>query len=142
MLRRVGAAIQAVIAPSALAALLPSDVRTIVDGSVVEARGRGHVEAVVVDAAGRRETVPCDALVLAAALVPRDGLLRQAVDGVVNGAGDVVEPGCTIERAMASGREAGLARPGCPARCRRPGVGAPPDGGIVCPARMSAPRSW
>lgn len=93
----------AVIAPGALAVRVPAGVEVLHDGAVVAALGRGAVRAVVVETAGGRRTIACDALVLALGFEPRNSLLRQALIELVQGAGDVVLPGCTPEEAEASG---------------------------------------
>ena len=129
--RRAGTVIRAVVAPAAIAAQLPPGTPVAVDGVVVEARGGRRLRAVVVESAAGRTIVPCDALVVSLGFVPRDGLLRQASVAIVNGAGDVVEPGCSVERAAASG-EAAAERPQSAPVTAVPGVGAPPTGGIVC----------
>jgi len=81
----------------------------VVQGEVVEARGRKRLKAVVVESDGSRKTIPCDALALSLGLEPRDGLLRMAAGLPVVGAGDVVAPGCSFEEAEAAGRAAALA---------------------------------
>lgn len=97
-------AVVAAVVPATLASRVPAGVEVIADGHVVEALGSGAVRAVVVQAAGRRRTVPCDTLVLSLGLEPRDGLFRQAVAESVCAAGDVLNPGCSAEEAEASGR--------------------------------------
>ena len=95
--------IVAVVAPDGLAGQVPAGIEVIADGAIVAARGNGTLSAVVVQTAGGRRVLACDALVLALGFQPRDGLLRQAVLEPVQGAGDVVSPGCTIAEAEASG---------------------------------------
>ncbi len=109
--RDAGASVVAVVAPRALAARVPAGVEVLHDGAVVAAFGRrgvlagsdGGLRAVVVATGGGRRTIACDALVLGLGLEPRDGLLRQAVCEPVQGAGEVVSPGCTLAEAEASG---------------------------------------
>ena len=100
-----------------------------VRGEVVAARGRKRVKAVVVESDGGRKTIPCDALVLSLGLEPRDGLLRMAAGLPVAGAGEVVAPGCSLEEAEVSGREAALGdtSPGL-----TPGPVPLARGGFVC----------
>jgi len=130
-LHKSGTVIRLVVAPSAIAAQVPSGIPVVPDGKVVEARGGRTLRAVVIAGPAGRTVVPCDALAVSLGFVPRDGLLRQASVAIVNGAGDVVEPGCTVARAIASG-EAAADRPLSAPMSAAPGVGAPPDGGIVC----------
>ena len=99
-----GAAVVAAVVPAALATRVPTGIEVIVDGAVVEASGAGALQSVVIEAAGRRRTVPCDTLVLSIGLEPRDGLLRQAMFESVRGAGDVTHAGCSEDEAEASGR--------------------------------------
>ena len=113
--RDSGASVVAVVAPRALAARVPAGVEVLHDGAVVAALGRRGVigwgggwggnslRAVVVATGGGRRTIACDALVLGLGLEPRNGLLRQAVSEPVQGAGEVVSPGCTLAEAEASG---------------------------------------
>jgi sarcosine oxidase subunit alpha len=142
-LRRAGTVIRHVVAPAAIAAQLrasgsasgsPSGAASpspIVDGVVVEARGGRRLSAVVIQSRAGRTVVPCDALVVSLGFVPRDSLLRQASVAIMNGAGDVVEPGCSVDRAVASGEAAADRLQSAPVSAV-PGVGAPPTGGIVC----------
>ena len=138
-LRRVGVTIRALLVPASLAALMPADLEMVVDGSVIGAKGGGgkRLRSVVINGPGGRgrRTILCDALIVAAPLVPRDGLLRQAIDvagsALVAGAGDVAEPGCTIERAMASGARAGRRVP-TPSRPSAGLATAAPRDGIMC----------
>jgi sarcosine oxidase, subunit alpha len=99
----------AVVTPGRLAEQIPAGLEVIADGAVVAALGGGALRAVVVQTAAARRTIACDALVLSLGLQPRDGLLRQAVLEPVLGAGDVLDPGCTIAEAEAAGSAAGLA---------------------------------
>jgi len=80
------------------------------DAGVVSAHGRGRLTSVRIERGGTEERIRCDALVVASARVPRDGLLRQAagIEGVV-GAGEAVEPNADLAAAIASGRRAGAA---------------------------------
>jgi sarcosine oxidase subunit alpha len=72
----------------------------------VAAIGRKRLSAVIIKTSNRRFLLRCDALVLSLGLVARDGLLRQAKGLPVIAAGDVAEPGCTLDRALESGRQA------------------------------------
>lgn len=106
-LRKKGVVIRAALVPAALASEVSSEVPQLVDGEVLEARGRRKVTSVVVrSGSGRTDVIACDTLVLSLGFTPRDGLLRQAANGVAVGAGDVVMPGCSLEEAIASGEEA------------------------------------
>jgi sarcosine oxidase, subunit alpha len=77
---------------------------TIATAEIEQALGRRQLSAVV--AGGTR--ISADALALSLTLVPRDGLLRQGRGLPVVGAGDAVDPGCTLAEAEASGRRAAL----------------------------------
>jgi len=101
----------------------------VVEGTVVEAFGKGRVSGVRIAAVGGDRTFTCDGLVVAVGLAPRDGLLRMAGDEPVLVAGDAALPGCSLEEAEASGRAAGRGDdPGS-----RPAVDAPlGDAGYVC----------
>jgi len=101
----------------------------VLDGEIVEARGRRSVTGVVVAHGAARRAYPCDALVLALGLLPRDELARQGTDLPVVAAGDAAQPGCSLEQAEASGRRAGLGD-GAPAR--DVALPAAPTAGIVC----------
>jgi hypothetical protein len=102
-----GTQVAAVVIPRQLVASVPEGIRTIVDGTVVRANGRSHLRSVVIATRTGTTKIGCDTLVLALGLVARDGLLRQAPEASVTGVGDVVEPGCSVRAAIASGREAG-----------------------------------
>ncbi len=111
-IRDPGCTVVAVVAPRELAARVPAGVEVLHDGAVVAALGRAMgrgagVRAVVVETGAGRRTVECDAVVLALGCEPRNGLLRQADAGTVQGAGEVVLPGCTLAEAEASGVAAG-----------------------------------
>jgi len=131
VLRSAGVQICRVVAPSAVAAKMPNGLPVSINGEVVAARGRRHVTSVVIAQGGRQETVTCDTLVLSLGYAPRDGLLRQAVYCTVDGAGDVVLPGGSVESAIVAGRNAAR---------RAPAVAPPepnalppaPTAGIVC----------
>jgi sarcosine oxidase, subunit alpha len=132
-LQNAGVAIRLAVAPAALASRLPKEIPSLVDGEVVEAKGRRHVKAVVVRTpSGGRQVVPCDTLVLSLGFSPRDGLLRQAQEGTVNGAGDAVTPGCSVEEAMASGKEAALRSATMPVESSVANLPPAPTDGIVC----------
>lgn len=106
VLHRAGVSIAAVVAPRRIAEQIPPGDRVIADGEIASAHGRGRVRRVVIRAGGRREVVACDTLVLSLGLIPRDGLLRQAGPEDVVGAGDVVQPGCSLDEAIQSGHDA------------------------------------
>jgi sarcosine oxidase subunit alpha len=125
-----GVELAAVVAPAGLADRFPTGTRVIRDGRVVQARGRNRVHAAVVESDAGRETIRCDALVCALGLEPRAGLLRQVVEELVIGAGEVVRPGCSLDEAMASGRAAGSGVGGDVAATTAPV--ATPDSGFVC----------
>ncbi len=78
----------------------------VADGPVVSAEGRRQVDAVVVRTASGRERIACDTLVLSLGWAPRDALLRMGTTDEVVGAGDVVQPGCSLDAAEESGRRA------------------------------------
>ncbi len=73
------------------------------DVRIEGALGRKSVLAVSLEGRGR---LSCDALVISRAFAPRDSLLRQGQGLPVVGAGQVVLPGCSLEEAEASGRQA------------------------------------
>ena len=128
-LRAAGVEIRAVLAPGALAASVPAEIRALADGEVVQASGRGRLARVEVAHPGGRETIACDGLVLSTGLVPRDSLLRQAEGLPVAGAGDAVLPGCSLEGATESGRAAAPGGAGAPAAAD---PGPPVAAGCVC----------
>ncbi len=105
------------------------EVRLLEGAEVLEARGRQGVRSVVVSDGSRRERLDCDALVLSLGLSPRDGLLRQGAGLPAVGAGDVVEPGCSLERAEESGRRAVLDEGAAAADVALP---RPAATGVVC----------
>lgn len=104
--RSGNSAVVAAVVPAALAIKVPAGIEVIVDGAVEKAKGRSTVRAVVIQSPRGRRTITCDALVLSLGLQPRDGLLRQAAGDPVQGAGEVLLPGCSPEVAEASGHEA------------------------------------
>ena len=124
-----GVDVAAAALPEHLADRLPAHVRWIPDGRVVAARGRKRLGSVVVESGDDRENLPCDGLVLSLGLVGRDGLLRQGMGLPVVGAGEVVAPGCELEVAIASGRDAALGVSGpAPIAALPPS----PTAGIAC----------
>ena len=127
-LRAGGVHLAAVVAHDGLGPRLPAGVSAIPGGEVVSARGRGKVEGVVVESKRGRRTISCDALVLSLGLVPRDGLLRQAVGLPATGAGDVVLPGCSTEEAAESGRQSA----GGHSPAARRSLPPPAQAGFVC----------
>jgi sarcosine oxidase subunit alpha len=103
---------------------------TLVTGRVLEARGRGRVGAVTVLTPEGRRAYACDALVLSLGWAPRDSLLRMSEEPTVVGAGEVVQPGCSLEQAEASGRAAARGEPAEPRAAEPwPVLGS---GGYVC----------
>ena len=132
-LRNAGVAIRMAVIPSALASRLPKDIPSMIDGEVVEARGRRHVSEVVVQSpSGAREVVPCDTLVLSLGLSPRNGLLRQAQHCIVNGAGEVLTPGSSLDEAGLSGRAAARQSVAAPVPQLESHLPPAPKTGIVC----------
>jgi sarcosine oxidase subunit alpha len=131
-LAAAGVAIVAVLASGDIERSLPAGT-PVVDGHVVSASGRRHLDGVVIRDDGGERRIPCDALVLATGLAPRDGLLRMGSELAVLGAGDVVSPGCTPEEAILDGARAGRGEPATTATVAscgdRGGLGS---GGIVC----------
>jgi len=104
VLERAGVSPAAVLVPSALAGRVPAGRPVIADGSVVEARGSGRVSGAVVRSSSGDQTYPCDTIVVSLPLEPRDRLLRQLEATLVVGAGDVVAPGASLDKAAESGR--------------------------------------
>ena len=100
-------------------------VRHLPAEAVTRIEGRGRVERV----AGERLKTPCDAVVFALGLVPRDSLLRQGHGLPVSGAGEVVVPGCSLAEAEAGGRDAGAGQGQGVAEVALP---ASPRDGYVC----------
>src|SRR5206468_8444822 len=92
-----GVEIAAVLVPKELESSVPTAVGEVFNGArVVRAIGRKHVREVEIRTAdGSRRVISCDGLILSLGLSPRDGLLRMG-DGVM-GAGDVIQPGCSVE---------------------------------------------
>jgi sarcosine oxidase, subunit alpha len=106
-LRAAGVELVEVLASGSVVALVPSEVPVTVDGRIVRAEGRRHLSAVVVGDADGDRRIPCDTLVLADGLAPRDGLLRMGSELPVVGVGDVADPGCAPEEAARTGALAG-----------------------------------
>ena len=79
---------------------------TLVAGRVLEARGGRQVASVTILTPEGRRAFACDALVLSLGWAPRDPLLRMTEDPNVLGAGEVIQPGCSLQEAEASGRAA------------------------------------
>jgi len=98
-IRQAGVSVRAVLAPAPLAARVAPGVPVLPDSRVVMAEGRSRVRAVIVDGPGGRQRIPCDALVLALGLVPRDNLARQAraASIAVDWAGEVASAGAASE---------------------------------------------
>jgi sarcosine oxidase subunit alpha len=131
VLRQAGVTIAQVIVSRSLASRVPKNIPAIVDGQVIRAHGKRHLSAVTVMTSSGAMTIACDALVLSLGLVPRDGLLRQAQNCVVNAGGDLLMPGCSLEQAIASGRESALRTIAIPGTSQAALPSAPKDG-IVC----------
>ena len=109
-IQRAGVAVSAVLAPAQLASRVGAGVSVMPDSRVVEAEGRASVRAVVVDGPGGRTRIPCDTLVLALGLVPRDNLVRQAraASVEVTVAGDVASTGENSAAALPSAPTCGV----------------------------------
>jgi sarcosine oxidase, subunit alpha len=131
VLRASGVEIRRVVAPAAVAARAPSGLPILINGEVVAALGRRHVNAVIVKHDGQRDKIPCDSLVLSLGYTPRDGMLRQAVHCTVDGAGDVVLPGGSVDSAILSGRNAARQAPAV-APPEPNALPPSPTAGIVC----------
>jgi sarcosine oxidase subunit alpha len=132
-LRAGGVAIEAVVrvpgADLGTEAAVAFEGIEVVEGTLVEALGRGHVSGVRVAAVGGDRGFTCDGVIVSIGLAPRDGLLRMAVDEPAFAAGDAALPGCSLEEAEASGRAAARGRDAG----SRPTVAAPLGGeGYVC----------
>lgn len=119
-----GVDVEAALVPGHLAAEVSGGIRVIVDGRIEKAVGRKAVRGLVVGG----ETIGCDHVVVSLGFVPRDGLLRQGSGLPVVGAGDTVRPGCSLDDALESGRNA-LGAP--PAVTPAPSAD-PPTAGVVC----------
>ena len=83
-----GTSVIAAIVPAAFVDEVPRQTEAIVDGELIEAKGRGRVRSVHVREQGERRRIACDALVLSMGLAPRDELARMAVDEPVEVVGD------------------------------------------------------
>jgi sarcosine oxidase subunit alpha len=118
---------------------------TVIDGQIVEARGRTSVRSVVIDRGSAAEEFACDALVLSLGLTPRDGLALQAAglqletrpsgprwagEPAVVAIGDADSPGLSVDDVQEQGRRAGIGAH----IASQTGVKLPqsPLGGIVC----------
>ncbi|HZP89925.1 MAG TPA: FAD-dependent oxidoreductase [Actinomycetota bacterium] len=119
-------------------------------GSLAAAEGRRGVRRVVIQTDGLSERIACDALVLSTIRLPRDALLRMAVDpadgssrGTVTGAGEVVAPGCSLDQAAESGARAGRGEAVLASEPSTPAFGA---AGFVCPCEdvsvVDLERAW
>ncbi|MEO8276747.1 MAG: 2Fe-2S iron-sulfur cluster-binding protein [Thermoanaerobaculia bacterium] len=95
--------IVAAIVPAELADRVPDGIERVVGGRIRAAFGRSALRGVVIEVDGTLRKRACDALVLALGWEPRDSLLRQADLEPVSGAGEVVQVGCSIAEAEASG---------------------------------------
>lgn len=103
---------------------------TVVEGRIVEARGRKELHSVVIERGSAREELACDALVLARGLVARDGLALQAAGLPVVAVGDAATAGLALAEAEEQGRRAGRGE----AAAVAPEAALPeaPRQGIVC----------
>jgi sarcosine oxidase subunit alpha len=106
------------------------EVTTIGDGTVIEARGRKSISSVIIERAGRRERLRCDALVLAQGLVPRANLALQAAGLAVATIGDAASPGLELDAAQEQGTSVGTLGQFTPEA--EPPLPEPPKRGIVC----------
>jgi sarcosine oxidase subunit alpha len=110
-LREAGVDVVAAVVPDSLAGRVPAGVPVVRNGRVGKAEGRKEVRAVVVLTASGPQRIDCDAVVLSLGFAPRDALLRMGADLPVGGAGEVVQPGCSLDEAVESGRKAGGGEP-------------------------------
>jgi len=113
-LRDSGVEIAAALVPADLAASVPDGIEVLAGATLVRARGRKQVRSVRVRTASSGErSIACDTVVVALGMSPRDGLLRMAAELPLAtdpvGAGEVVDPGCSLEEAEANGARAGRA---------------------------------
>jgi sarcosine oxidase subunit alpha len=133
-LRETGVQILAVIAPSDVASLVPEDIEVLADAELVRVRGRKQVRSVELRTGSGTRSISCDVVVAALGLSPRDGLLRMAAElplpTAAVGAGEVVDPGCSLEAAEASGECAG--RGEASASATSEALPALPSRGYVC----------
>jgi sarcosine oxidase, subunit alpha len=83
-----GTRVVAALVPAAFVDDVPRETEAIVDGELVQARGHGRLQSVVVRERGERRRIACDTLVLSMGLAPRDELARMAVDEPVRLVGD------------------------------------------------------
>lgn len=105
-LRKAGVRVVGAVVPENLVSLIPTDIPTIPAGRVIAARGRKRIKAAVIESPQGRQVIQCDLLVLSLGLTPRTNLLRQGNGLAVTGAGDVIAPGCSLDEAIESGRQA------------------------------------
>jgi sarcosine oxidase subunit alpha len=116
-LRASGVEIAAALVPADLAARVPDGIDVLAGASLLRVRGRKQVRSVQVQTASSGErSIACDSVVVALGMSPRDGLLRMAaelpLDTAPVGAGEVIDPGCSLEAAEASGARAGRGEAG------------------------------
>jgi len=128
-LRAAGVGVVGVVADDAVADLLPTGT-PIVAGDVARVEGSRGVTAVVVRGPDGERAIACDALVLCTPREPRDALLRMGSEFGAVGAGEVVDPGCGLERAVESGDRAGRGLTVDAAEAAS--ASAPESVGIVC----------
>ena len=119
-LRDSGVEIAAALVPADLAARVPDGVEVLAGATLVRARGRKQVRSVQVHTAASAERrITCDTVVAALGMSPRDGLLRMAaelpLDTAPVGAGEVIDPGCSLEEAEEGGARAGRGEAGADA---------------------------
>jgi sarcosine oxidase subunit alpha len=137
MLRDSGVEIAAALVPADLATSVPDGVEVLADATLVRVRGRKRVRSVQVQtAASEKRRIACDTVVAALGMSPRDGLLRMAaelpLDTAPVGAGEVIDPNCSLEAAEEGGARAGRGEAG--AAAAKPVAALPdvPTRGYVC----------
>lgn len=136
-LRDSGVEIAAALVPAELAACVPDGIEVLTGATVIRARGRKQVRSVQVQTAPSGErSIACDTVVAALGMSPRDGLLRMAaelpLDTAPVGAGEVIDPGCSLEAAEASGTRAGRGEAGADAETSVSVLPDVPECGYVC----------
>jgi sarcosine oxidase subunit alpha len=136
-LRDSGVEIAAALVPADLAASVPDGVEVLADATLVRARGRKQVRSVQVHTASSEERrIACDTVVAALGMSPRDGLLRMAaelpLDTATVGAGEVIDPGCSLDAAEESGARAGRGEAGADAATPVSVLPDVPTRGYVC----------
>ncbi|MBW2542596.1 MAG: (2Fe-2S)-binding protein, partial [Deltaproteobacteria bacterium] len=136
-LRNSGVEIAAALVPMDLAERVPESVEVLAGATLVRARGRKQVRGVQVQtmSSGERR-IACDTVVAALGMSPRDSLLRMAAELPLGtapvGAGEVIDPGCSLERAEESGARAGRGEAGADATAPATVLPDVPERGYVC----------